>query len=43
MPIYMALVERWSSAGKTVPGTYDQEWADIMRRPAWPDGASFLT
>ncbi|WFB11019.1 hypothetical protein LRS74_31250 [Streptomyces sp. LX-29] len=37
MPIYSDLVQRWASAGRTVPGSYDHEWAELMRRPPWPD------
>ncbi|MEK8169159.1 hypothetical protein NKH77_03090 [Streptomyces sp. M19] len=36
-PIFAALAERWSAAGKVVPGTYDREWAELVNRPAWPD------
>ncbi|WKX68801.1 hypothetical protein [Streptomyces sp. XD-27] len=39
----MALVQRWSSAGRTVPGAYDHEWAELVRRPAWPDGGRLLS
>lgn len=35
-PIYAAMVERWASAGKAVPGHYDNEWLRLVRRPAWP-------
>ncbi|TVL89482.1 hypothetical protein CD790_26720 [Streptomyces sp. SAJ15] len=37
VPIYSDLVQRWASAGRTVPGSYDHEWAELMRRPPWPD------
>ncbi len=36
MPIYAELAERWLGAGRAVPGAYDQEWADLVNRPAWP-------
>ncbi|MGP3922042.1 hypothetical protein [Streptomyces sp. 8N616] len=35
-PIYSAMVERWTSAGKAVPGQYDREWINLTRRPPWP-------
>ncbi|MEU4893986.1 hypothetical protein AB0B12_16110 [Streptomyces sp. NPDC044780] len=37
VPIYAALVERWASAGRAVPGRYDREWAELVSCPAWPD------
>jgi hypothetical protein len=30
------MVKRWASAGKAVPGQYDHEWTNLVRRPAWP-------
>ncbi|MCM2580325.1 hypothetical protein [Streptomyces meridianus] len=35
-PIYSALVQRWASAGRTIPGYHDQEWRSLIDRPAWP-------
>ncbi|MET8681630.1 hypothetical protein ABZW18_29625 [Streptomyces sp. NPDC004647] len=35
-PIYTAMVERWTSAGRAVPGRYDNEWISLVRRPPWP-------
>lgn len=37
MPIYAALVERWASAGRAVPGRYDREWAELVNCPPWPE------
>ncbi|MFF7651204.1 hypothetical protein ACFZCY_15340 [Streptomyces sp. NPDC007983] len=37
VPIYAALVERWSSAGRAVPGAYDREWTELINCPPWPD------
>jgi hypothetical protein len=37
VPIYAALVERWSSAGRAVPGAYDREWTELVNCPPWPD------
>lgn len=37
VPIYAALVERWASAGRAVPGRYDREWAELVNCPAWPE------
>ncbi|MBB5937872.1 hypothetical protein [Streptomyces zagrosensis] len=36
MPIYSELAEHWLAAGRTVPGVYDQEWIELVHRPAWP-------
>ncbi|MFE6774887.1 hypothetical protein [Streptomyces sp. NPDC057702] len=36
MPIYAELVERWLGAGRTVPGTDDREWTELVHRPTWP-------
>ncbi|WPB89036.1 hypothetical protein [Streptomyces malaysiensis] len=37
VPIYTALVERWASAGRAVPGRYDREWTELVNCPPWPD------
>ncbi|MGP3984939.1 hypothetical protein [Streptomyces sp. KR80] len=36
-PIYTAMVERWASAGRAVPGRYDHEWTNLVRSPSWPE------
>ncbi|MEE1770683.1 hypothetical protein PUR34_21735 [Streptomyces sp. JV185] len=36
-PIYRALLRRWESAGRTLPGRHDQEWNRIMAMPVWSD------
>ncbi|PGH49725.1 hypothetical protein CRI70_16395 [Streptomyces sp. Ru87] len=36
-PLYRALAERWSAAGRAVPGAADEEWSTLVRRPPWPD------
>lgn len=36
-PIYQALLRRWESADRTLPGRHDQEWNRIMTTPVWSD------
>ncbi|MCQ4084982.1 hypothetical protein NGB36_31585 [Streptomyces sp. RB6PN25] len=35
-PIYTALVRYWRDEGRCLPGERDDEWAQLMSRPAWP-------
>ncbi|MBV9025498.1 MAG: hypothetical protein JO362_17290 [Streptomycetaceae bacterium] len=35
-PIYAALVRCWRDEGRCLPGEHDDEWAQLMNRPAWP-------
>ncbi|MFD9303331.1 hypothetical protein ACFWCB_11850 [Streptomyces sp. NPDC060048] len=34
--IYLALVERWREAGRTLPGHPDEEWERLISQPCWP-------
>jgi hypothetical protein len=35
-PLYSSLAQRWSLAGRTVPGVPDHEWERLVRTPIWP-------
>ncbi|MFJ4866328.1 hypothetical protein [Streptomyces sp. NPDC088748] len=33
-PVYAALAQEWQTAGRLVPGRYDEEWA-VLARYTW--------
>ncbi|MCB5165255.1 hypothetical protein LG634_10490 [Streptomyces bambusae] len=40
-PIYRALLARWSSDGRTLPGRRDPEWTRLTTSPVWPSGGLY--
>jgi hypothetical protein len=40
-PIYRALLDRWASDGRTLPGRRDPEWARLTSTPVWPGGGLY--
>ncbi|MEV7420833.1 hypothetical protein [Streptomyces sp. NPDC089919] len=40
-PIYRALLARWATDGRTLPGRRDPEWARLTSAPVWPGGYGF--
>ncbi|MCF3183027.1 hypothetical protein IPZ70_24235 [Streptomyces polychromogenes] len=37
-PIYAALLARWATEGRTLPGRRDPDWSRIASSPIWPSG-----
>ncbi|MFI8102854.1 hypothetical protein ACIQUQ_22150 [Streptomyces sp. NPDC101118] len=37
-PIYRALLARWATDGRTLPGRRDPEWSRLTSSPVWPGG-----
>ncbi|MCJ1681006.1 hypothetical protein MTF65_27380 [Streptomyces sp. APSN-46.1] len=40
-PIYRALLARWATDGRTLPGRRDPEWSRVTTAPIWPTGPLF--
>ncbi len=42
-PIYRDLLNRWASAGRTLPGRRDQEWNRLTAAPVWTGGTGWVS